>query len=144
MNRPDTATVFCTYLPGAVTVTAAMPLVVYTVVGAQQAGWGSAQTIGSFAGVATLLAVFAVIESRSKDPLMAFAVFRSGSLRRANLGARMLFGSYISFQIVNNCSVWHARRQYDDAQDERRHLLRVWANLYDGRPVGSAYLDADA
>ena len=35
-----------------------MLLLVYTVVSAQQAGWGSARTIGSFAGVAVLLGVF--------------------------------------------------------------------------------------
>ena len=38
-------------VPGAVTVTGAMLLLVYTVVAAQQAGWGSARTIGSFAAV---------------------------------------------------------------------------------------------
>src|SRR5438270_1950838 len=38
-------------------------------------------------------------------------------------------------QIVNNCSVWHARRQYDDAEDHKRHLLRVWADLHEGRPT---------
>ncbi len=42
-------------LPGAATVTAAMLLLVYTLVQSQQAGWGSARTIGSFAGVAVLL-----------------------------------------------------------------------------------------
>src|SRR5271154_5796667 len=36
-------------LPGALTVTAAMLLLVYTVVSAQQAGWASARTIGSVA-----------------------------------------------------------------------------------------------
>ncbi len=87
-------------LPGAVTVTAAMLVLVYTVVEAQQAGWGSARTIGSFAGVAVLLAVFGVIESRSRDPLVPFAIFRSGALRRANVGAVTLFGTYVSFQFL--------------------------------------------
>jgi len=87
-------------LPGAVAVTGAMLLLVYTVVEAQQAGWGSAQTIGSFAGVAVLLAVFGVIESRSSDPLVPFAIFRSAALRRANVGAVTLFGTYVSFQFL--------------------------------------------
>ncbi len=87
-------------LPGAATVTAAMLLLVYTVVEAQQAGWGSVRTIGSFAGVAALLAAFAVVESRSKDPLVPFAIFRSGALRRANVGAITLFGTYVSFQFL--------------------------------------------
>ena len=87
-------------LPGATTITAAMLLLVYTVVEAQQAGWASARTIGSFAGVAALVAVFGLIESRSKDPLVPFAIFRSGALRRANVGAITLFGTYVSFQFL--------------------------------------------
>jgi MFS family permease len=87
-------------LPGALTVTAAMLMLVYTVTSAQQAGWASARTLGSFALVAVGLAAFAVIESRSRDPLVPFGIFRSGSLRRANIGAVTLFGSYVSFQFL--------------------------------------------
>ena len=87
-------------LPGALTVTAAMLLLVYTVVTAQQAGWGSARTVGSFAGVAVLLVVFAVIEQRSRDLLVPFGIFASRPLRRANIGAVTLFGTYISFQFL--------------------------------------------
>jgi MFS family permease len=87
-------------VPGALTVTAAMLLLVYTVVTAQQHGWGSARTVGSFAAVAVLLGVFGVIERRSRDPLVPFAIFSSGALRRANIGAVTLFGSYISFQFL--------------------------------------------
>ena len=77
-----------------------MLLLVYAVVQAQQVGWGSAQTIGSFVGVAALIAVFAVIELRSRDPLVRFGIFRSGMLRRANLAAVVLFGSWVSFQFL--------------------------------------------
>jgi MFS family permease len=87
-------------VPGALTITAAMLLLVYTVVSAQQAGWGSARTIGSFAAVAVLLGVFAVIEGRSRDPLVPFGIFSSRALLRANVGAVTLFGSYISFQFL--------------------------------------------
>lgn len=80
--------------------TAAMLLLVYTVVSAQQAGWGSARTVGSFAAVAALLGVFAGIERRSRDPLVPFGIFASRALRRANIGAVTLFGSYISFQFL--------------------------------------------
>jgi MFS family permease len=87
-------------VPGALTITAAMLLLVYTVVSAQQAGWASARTIGSFAVVAALVAVFAMIERRSRDPLVPFGIFASPALRRANVGAVTLFGSYISFQFL--------------------------------------------
>src|SRR5436190_1256003 len=87
-------------IPGALTITATMLLLVYTVVSAQQAGWGSARTIGSFATVAVLFAVFAAIERRSRDPLVPFGIFASRALRRANIGAVTLFGTYISFQFL--------------------------------------------
>jgi MFS family permease len=100
-------------LPGAATITAAMLLLVYMVVNAQQAGWGSARTIGSFAGVAVLAALFGVIEARSADPLVPFGIFRSAWLRRAQIGAITLFGSYVSFQFlmtqyVQSLSHWSA------------------------------------
>jgi MFS family permease len=87
-------------IPGALTITAAMLLLVYTVVSAQQAGWGSARTIGSFAAVAVLAGLFTVIERRSRDPLVPFGIFSSRALLRANAGAVALFGSYISFQFL--------------------------------------------
>jgi MFS family permease len=87
-------------LPGALTVTAAMLLLVYTLVSAQQAGWASVRTIGSFAAVAVLLGVFVAIERRSRDPLVPFGIFSSRALRRANIGAVTLFGTYISFQFL--------------------------------------------
>jgi MFS family permease len=87
-------------LPGAATVTFSMLLLVYTVVSAQQAGWASARTIGSFVLVVVGLAAFVVIESRSRDPLMPLQIFRSATLRRANIGAVTLFGSYVSFQFL--------------------------------------------
>jgi predicted MFS family arabinose efflux permease len=69
-------------------------------VNAQQAGWASAQTIGSFAGVVVLGALFVLIEKRSADPLVPFGIFRSASLRRAQVGAVTLFGTYVSFQFL--------------------------------------------
>jgi MFS family permease len=87
-------------LPGAAVITAAVLLLVYTVVDAQQAGWGSARTLGSFAAVGLLGAVFAFNETRSGHPLVPFAIFRSASLRRAQIGAVTLFGSYVSFQFL--------------------------------------------
>ena len=87
-------------LPGAAVITAAVLLLVYTVVDAQQAGWGSAQTIGSFGAIVALGALFAVIETRSTHPLVPFGIFRSAPLRRAQIGAITLFGSYVSFQFL--------------------------------------------
>jgi MFS family permease len=85
---------------GAVTVTAAMLLLVRTVVEAPDAGWGSALTVSSFALVVALLASFVAIERRSVQPLVRLGILRSASLVRANLGMMVLFGSYVGFQFV--------------------------------------------
>src|SRR5690242_18241375 len=87
-------------LPGAVVGTASMLLLVFTVVSASSAGWASARTLGSFAGVAVLLAAFVAIEQRSSHPLIRLGVLRSSSQVRANIGGATFFGSYVGFQFL--------------------------------------------
>ena len=70
---------------GGVTITAALVALVYAVVEAPQAGWGSEQTLGLLALAAVLTVVFAGIESRSLAPLAPLGVFRSRSLVGGNL-----------------------------------------------------------
>src|SRR5215475_6358835 len=72
---------------GALTLTAAMLLLVFTVVEAPSVGWGAARTLVSFAGVAGLLAAFVAIEQRVSVPLVRLGILRSASLVQANLGA---------------------------------------------------------
>jgi EmrB/QacA subfamily drug resistance transporter len=72
-------------LPGAVTVTAGLSLLVYAVVDTVSAGWGSTATILRLAGAAVLLIAFVVIELRQRDPLMPFSIFRLRTLRGANI-----------------------------------------------------------
>jgi MFS family permease len=87
-------------LPGAVTITAGMLLLVRTVVEAPQKGWGSVTTIGSFAIAAALLGTFVAIEKRTKQPLVRLGILRSGPILRANFGAAAMAGSYFAFQFV--------------------------------------------
>src|SRR5204863_3869930 len=54
---------------GAVTVTAGLSVLVYAIVDATNAGWGSFQTIGLIALAAVLIGAFVVIELRSQAPL---------------------------------------------------------------------------
>ena len=72
-------------LPGAVTVTAGLSLLVFAVVDAVNAGWGSTATILRLGGAAILLIAFIVIELRQRDPLMPFSIFRLRTLRGANI-----------------------------------------------------------
>ena len=85
---------------GAVSMTAAMLLLVYTLVEAPTAGWGSARTLGSFVGVVAILAAFVARERRAAAPLVRLGILRSGSLVRANLGAMSLFGGWVGFQFI--------------------------------------------
>jgi MFS family permease len=87
-------------IAGAVTVTAAMLLLVRTVVEAPNEGWGSPLTVVGFAVVAALLTTFVSIERRSAHPLVRLGILRSGPLVRANLGGMLLFGGYFGFQFV--------------------------------------------
>ncbi|UQT60196.1 MFS transporter [Streptomyces durmitorensis] len=87
-------------VPGAVTGTAAMLLLVFTVVEAPEAGWASARTLLSFLAAAVLLAVFVRIELRTASPLIRLGVLRSGPQLRAQIGAMTFFGGYVSFQFL--------------------------------------------
>jgi EmrB/QacA subfamily drug resistance transporter len=70
---------------GAVTVTAALMLAVYAIVNGNQAGWGSAQTVGLLAAAAALLGVFFVIESRVSSPLVPLGLFRLRNIAVSNV-----------------------------------------------------------
>jgi EmrB/QacA subfamily drug resistance transporter len=85
---------------GAVTVTASMLLLVFTLVEAPDHGWGSARTLGGFAIAAAIMATFVAIEKRTKQPLVRLGILRSGALVRANLGAMSLIGGWFGFQFM--------------------------------------------
>lgn len=87
-------------IPGAVLGTASMLLLVFTVVEAPEAGWGSARTVLSFVAVVVLLTAFVRVERRSPSPLIRLGVLRSGAQVRAQLGALTFVGSYIGFQFL--------------------------------------------
>ncbi|MFI7416603.1 MFS transporter [Nonomuraea sp. NPDC049684] len=70
---------------GAVTVTAAIALLVYAVSEAPLVGWGSGQTIGMLVGAAVLLVIFTVIENRSQAPLVPLRIFRSPTVVGGNM-----------------------------------------------------------
>ncbi|WP_207916424.1 MFS transporter [Micromonospora sp. KC723] len=77
---------------GATTVTAALTLLVYTLIEAPAWGWGSIRTIGSGAGVVVLFAAFVIVERRSREPLVDLTIFRIRSLTGANLAGAVAGG----------------------------------------------------
>ncbi|HEX4670067.1 MAG TPA: MFS transporter [Solirubrobacterales bacterium] len=81
---------------GAVTVTAALSILVYAVVDAERAGWGSSKTIGLLAVSAALLAAFVAIELRARKPLVPFSIFRIRTLTGANVVGLLVGASLFS------------------------------------------------
>jgi len=81
---------------GAVLVTGGMLLLVYSLVRAPVAGWGSLQTILTLTGSAVLLISFAANELRSRYPLVPFAVLRVKGLVAADLTQLIAFTGFFS------------------------------------------------
>ncbi len=67
-------------LPGAFSVTAGATLLVFGLVEGPELGWGDPVIVVSLLLAIALLALFAVVESRTADPLMPFRLFRNRSL----------------------------------------------------------------
>jgi EmrB/QacA subfamily drug resistance transporter len=87
-------------LAGAVSLTAGMLLLVYTLVEAPSKGWASSRTLGSFALTAAILGAFVWREQHTETPLIRLGILRSESLVRANLAAMTLFGGWVGFQFI--------------------------------------------
>ncbi len=73
-------------IAGAVTVTAGLSLLVYSLVNANDAGWGSTTTFVLLGGAVVLLVSFVLIELRTKAPLVPFpGIFRIRTIRGINV-----------------------------------------------------------
>jgi EmrB/QacA subfamily drug resistance transporter len=70
---------------GAITVTSALMLAVYGIVGGDKAGWISTQTIGLLAAAVVLMGVFLYVESSVRAPLMPLSLFKLRSVAIANI-----------------------------------------------------------
>jgi EmrB/QacA subfamily drug resistance transporter len=81
---------------GAVLVTGGTLLLVYGLVRAPVAGWGSGQTILILTGSAILLLAFALNELLSRNPLIPFAILRVRGLVAADLTQLIAFCGFFS------------------------------------------------
>ena len=86
-------------IPGGVLVTSGLVALVYAITQANEYGWTSLETVGFFAASAALLGAFLAWESRVKDPLMPFSIFRLRTLVGANIAGLILgtamFGMFL-------------------------------------------------
>jgi EmrB/QacA subfamily drug resistance transporter len=69
---------------GAVLSTAGMLSLVYVLVNAPTAGWGSVRTIGGLAAAIATLGLFVVTELRHRNPLFPLSIFRIKGIAAAN------------------------------------------------------------
>ena len=70
---------------GAVTVTAGLALLIYSVVGTIDHGWGSARTLLGLGAAAALIIGFLVREATARSPLIRLGILRDRTLSSANL-----------------------------------------------------------
>jgi EmrB/QacA subfamily drug resistance transporter len=84
--------------PGAVLVTGGLMALVYAIVGTSQRPWTSAPTLGTLGVAVVLLGWFLYHEARvARHPLMPLGLFRSGSVRGANLVMLCMGGGFFAF-----------------------------------------------
>jgi EmrB/QacA subfamily drug resistance transporter len=77
---------------GAITITTGLAMLVYGVSEAPSHHWTSSWTISRLVVAVVLLLAFLVIESRAKDPLMPFSIFRIRTVAGANAAGLLLGG----------------------------------------------------
>jgi len=65
---------------GAILVTASLLLAIYAIIGGNETGWGSLQTLGILAGAVALFVLFIWLESRIEHPLVPLNLFRIRNL----------------------------------------------------------------
>ncbi len=94
-------------LPGALSVTAGMTLLVYGLTNAASHSWGATGTVVPLAAATALLAAFIAIEARSSQPLMPLRIFanrnRSGSYAiMLCIGASLFAMFFFLTQFIQN------------------------------------------
>jgi EmrB/QacA subfamily drug resistance transporter len=80
-------------LPGVTLLTGSVVAVVWGLVRADQAGWGSAETAGSLAGGAALLLAFAAWEQRARQPMVPLRLFRVRAFAAGNAATFLMSGA---------------------------------------------------
>ena len=81
---------------GAVLGTGGMLLLVFALVRAPGAGWGSRHTIGELGTAALILLLFVINELRVRGPLVPFSIFRVKGLAAANVTQLLAFAGLYS------------------------------------------------
>ncbi|HVA90609.1 MAG TPA: MFS transporter [Chloroflexota bacterium] len=94
---------------GALLVTAAPALGVYTIIQASDSGWGSSWTIGLGAAAISLTLIFVLIEARIPNPLVPLRIFRSRNVVGANLIRALLYVGMFGVFFLGALYLQHVR-----------------------------------
>ncbi|SEE12870.1 drug resistance transporter, EmrB/QacA subfamily [Streptomyces misionensis] len=87
-------------VPGALTATGALVLLVYALTQAPSHGWLSARTLVLFAAAAGLLGLFLRVESRAPRPLVPLSFLTRRATAGTNLTIFAMWGAYTSFAFL--------------------------------------------
>jgi predicted MFS family arabinose efflux permease len=88
--------------PGALTITASLGLLIYSIVTANENGWTSVQTTLLLSVSIALFVGFVAIEKRSKDPLIPLQIFKTPNLLSSNIVMSLLGASWVSMWFFLN------------------------------------------
>ena len=80
--------------------TGGLVLLVDSIAGAPQYGWGATRTMALLAGSMALLVAFVAIECRAQEPLLPLSIFRLRTLAGANIAGLLSGGSFFGFIFV--------------------------------------------
>ena len=86
--------------PGALLVTAALMLGVYTTVGTTRYGWGSAHTVLTAVAAVALLAAFVTRQATARTPLLPLRIFAVRNVTGANLSQLLVIAAAFGFQVT--------------------------------------------
>lgn len=80
-------------IPGVIFSSTGMFVLIYAIIEAGSKGWGNPEVLGLFGIAFVLLAIFAVVESRTKEPMMPLYLFKNLSFSGASIALAMVMFS---------------------------------------------------
>ncbi|MFP5363208.1 MAG: MFS transporter [Thermoleophilia bacterium] len=87
---------------GAITATAGLAATVFAIVRANEAGWGSPETLLTLGAGLLALGAFVALQANRRDPLMPLSVFRIPNLASANVVMALLGAAWIPMWFTAN------------------------------------------
>jgi MFS family permease len=122
-------------LPGLLTSSAAIGLLVYTIIEAPHYGWGAPRSIGGFVGTVLLAAIFVVLERRARVPMIDVTLFRLPAFSAASGAVTVSFFALFGFIFLITQYFQYIRRF--DALSTGVRILPVAISIAVGSVAGA-------